>query len=183
MPKGLPIRRPAPMPRAGATDAAVAALAAAAAAAEALAVAAEPRGTAVFARAKRGMMKKVEMGERRRTARCMRSSCSPFGPVYFARVEMQKAANTPAMSALTPDRSRQYHRTAPPAAKARRSDASVRPKAASPAVTAAVAPRNGSDTWEAKHVARTRIAPRSSTVARVSRKAEAAAGMRLRKRP
>mmetsp|Transcript_25367 Transcript_25367/g.81423 ORF Transcript_25367/g.81423 Transcript_25367/m.81423 type:complete len:286 (+) Transcript_25367:242-1099(+) len=176
MPSGFPSSRPAPMPAAGASDACAKAAAAAP-------VAGAPSGTAVFASAKRGMMPKVERGERRTTARWVSASETPDGAVCCARVEMQKAESTPAMSALMPARSRQYHRAAPPAANAFRSEEPVRPKAARPAVTAAAAARKGSETLEAKQVARTRMAPRSSTVARVRRKAEAEGGMRLRKRP
>merc|ERR1711938_136019 len=128
------------------------------------------------------MMPKVERGERRTTARWVSASETPDGAVCCARVEMQKAASTPtltpeevggetpfatptrrtsspAMSALMPARSRQYHRAAPPAANAFRSEEPVRPKAARPAVTAAAAARKGRETLEAKQVARTRMAP------------------------
>mmetsp|Transcript_819 Transcript_819/g.2515 ORF Transcript_819/g.2515 Transcript_819/m.2515 type:complete len:269 (-) Transcript_819:834-1640(-) len=127
MPTGLPSSSPAPMPSAGATEAAEAALAAAVAATEALAAGMAPRGTAVLARAKRGMMKKVDRGDSRSTARWLTSSRRPSLCAYCARVEMQNAANTPAMSALTPERSKQYQSAAPPVAKTRRSEASVRP--------------------------------------------------------
>ena len=44
-------------------------------------------------------------------------------------------------------------------------------------------PRKGKQTLLAKHVARTRIAPKSSTVAKVSRKAEADNGIFALKKP
>ena len=63
------------------------------------------------------------------------------------------------------------------------SDEPERPMAVRVAVIAAAAPRKGIATFLAKQVARTRMAPRSSTVASVRRKAVAAGGIFVRKKP
>ena len=50
-------------------------------------------------------------------------------------------------------------------------------------MSALASPRNPSDTFAAKHVANTKMAPKSSTVASVNRNALDDAGILLRKRP
>mmetsp|Transcript_69546 Transcript_69546/g.115548 ORF Transcript_69546/g.115548 Transcript_69546/m.115548 type:complete len:232 (+) Transcript_69546:742-1437(+) len=175
MPSGFPIRSPAPIPAAGATDAA--APAAAAAPPE------DESGTAVFASAKSGMMMKVLSGDSQLMVRVATDSLVPSAFCAMARVERHNAAMTPATSALTPARSRHHHRPVPPSANSRRSELPERPIPTRDAPIAAAAPRKLRARSFAKQVARTKMAPRSSTVARVRRNAEADAGIRLRKKP
>mmetsp|Transcript_20984 Transcript_20984/g.44252 ORF Transcript_20984/g.44252 Transcript_20984/m.44252 type:complete len:277 (+) Transcript_20984:375-1205(+) len=170
MPSGLPSSSPAPMPMAGVAEVAPA-------------LAAAPSLTAVLASAKSGMMKKALSGTRRPMARCATDSILPAAVCIVALVERQRAARTPATSALTPARRRQYQREMPPAEKIFRSLHLDRPIAVIAATIAAAAARKGGARPCAKQVASTRMAPKSSTVASVNRNAEALAGIRLRKKP
>mmetsp|Transcript_4844 Transcript_4844/g.10272 ORF Transcript_4844/g.10272 Transcript_4844/m.10272 type:complete len:216 (+) Transcript_4844:831-1478(+) len=141
IPRGLPMSSPAAMPRAGAIEVA-------AAAAEAAEVApADPRRTAVFASAKRGITIKEVKGASRRIARSVRGSAS-FAPsgATIVRVEMHSAASTPATSELTPARSKQYHKPTAPAPKTLRLARPRRPSTPSAAQRAPAAPRNQKET-------------------------------------
>mmetsp|Transcript_12929 Transcript_12929/g.29763 ORF Transcript_12929/g.29763 Transcript_12929/m.29763 type:complete len:225 (-) Transcript_12929:736-1410(-) len=174
IPSGLPRSSPAPMPKATAAEAAAVA---AAPAVEA------PNWTAVLARAKSGIITNAESGSSLEMARSDTDSSSPPAVRTFARVETHSAATTPATSALTPARSKHHHRPTPPAAKSFMSLTPLSPAAAIAPTMAAAAARKVGARPLAKQVASTRIAPRSSTVASVSKKADDEGGMRLRKKP
>mmetsp|Transcript_30457 Transcript_30457/g.61996 ORF Transcript_30457/g.61996 Transcript_30457/m.61996 type:complete len:316 (-) Transcript_30457:485-1432(-) len=167
MPSGLPIDNPRKIPEATfATCFFAATVAPPLAAAVAAAKAAGPTtGMAVFARANRGMMASAQIGFHRRARRCT-ISVSSF------EANTQRPARTPAISAFTPARKRQYQSAAPTGRNNFPIETRRFSMATSMACTHAAAPRKGSEMWWAKHVAMTKIAPMSSTVARVNKKAD-----------
>mmetsp|Transcript_21879 Transcript_21879/g.48035 ORF Transcript_21879/g.48035 Transcript_21879/m.48035 type:complete len:283 (-) Transcript_21879:852-1700(-) len=177
MPSGLPSSSPAAMPTA--TGCCTRAL-----------IMLMSMATAVLARAKRGMTISAVYG----SSLWMRwsisvgfmsgssGSASEAGGAG-AVPGMASAATTPAMSALTPEHSRQYHSATPPTAYCHtRTCWESLGSMNIAAVTAAEAARKGTEMLFAKKRAITAMAPRSSTVARVRRKAEALRGIFLLKK-